>query len=249
MTLVRILLLCVLSANWLAGSPKCGLPDSYIDLVFHYEAWSDYWIGATRFTRLSQQSFRVFKEEATTLVYLTEARTVFRISDGRVSAVTCGEGQDWLQCLRRLRNPIAVGSLSDLLLGKVRPAPELSPQTVCSFSLPFPESSRDWAPSPPGERKREILRALSAEMTTAASYWGAVETLVCNNFNVEDPEVWGYAEMLDGSGEASRLLIGVRVNGMGPVRATAFVMRPPTADDGSLLRKIQRDPIELGKTR
>jgi hypothetical protein len=194
---------------------------------------------------VANEEFRVFKDETTTLLYLVQAGAVFKVSANHVSVRTCGDRQSWLECLRESRNSIGASSATELLLGKIKSAPPVSRESVCSFSLSVPESRREWAPSPPGDRKREILQALSSEMTRAARYFGKVRSIVCNNFNVDDPEVWGLAEITDKTGEMDHLLIGVHISGTSPIQVTASFMRCPADNDGPLIRKIQRDVLDV----
>lgn len=251
---VRVAISCFVAGRSLLASEQCGLPDEAVRRLVHYQEWSVYWMGSvywrgTETEVPSTEQLKVLKNGPAWLVYSEPNRTAYRITDSTVSAKTCWQHRNWVECLTDLRTPPDASSISDLLLGKVESAGPIDTRSVCSFSLKVPPTQRRWHPSEETEQKQQLLGLLSSEVSRAVKHFGAVQGAVCSNFNVYDPEIWVIVDIVPPSGNPNQFLVGVSIDHSVPPRMTAAVVRSVTASDATLVQRIRRDSLQLPPAR
>lgn len=254
----RLALSWSLLATAFPASEQCRLPDKAVRQLIHYQAWSHYWLDAWYEYRRAagvpgvfevpeNQEQKVLRDGAAWLVYSVPYQTVYRISDSGVSSSTCWHLNDWVKCLAGARAPILPSSLSDLLLGKVRPPAPLDPREVCTFSLTLPEGLGQWRPSEQSPRKQQLSRLLSEEVRRALQYYPTIERIVCNNFNLDDPRAWAIVDVIDPAGTPDRRLLGLEIDHGEPVRVGVSTIHSVGSEHALLVKKILRDPLELSR--
>lgn len=242
--ILRLALVWFLSGALLQGAGQCGVSDKAVQQLIHYQAWSEYWMDTGQ-ERSKYQEFRVLRSGTAWLVYSVPDRTAYRITESAVSAKTCWHHNEWMKCLAELRTPLEASTVSDLLLGKVKPAGPLDTGSICTFSLTVPPTEAKWRPSEESERKQQLLLLMGEEVSRAVTTLGTVQRSFCNNFNVDDPQIWAVVIIVGGTGISERLLVGVEVDHTIPIRMTASIIRGVASIDARLVQRIRRDSLRL----
>jgi hypothetical protein len=254
----RLALSWSLLAAALTATEQCSLPDKAIRRLIHYQAWSHYWLeawyeyrraaGVTAvFEVPKNQDLKVLRDGAAWLVYSLPYQTVYRISDSGVSSSTCWHLRDWMKCLADNRVPMLPPSLSDILLGKMRPAGPFDPREICTFALTVPPGLGEWNPSEESGPKQQLMRLLRDEVRRALKYFPTIQRITCNNFNLDDPRVWAIVDVIDPAGIADRLLVGVEIGHGEPIRVGVSTVHSVGSEHAPLVERILRDPLELSQ--
>jgi hypothetical protein len=245
-----------LLAAALTAGEQCSLPDEAVRQLIHYQAWSHYWLDAWDeywrragvsgiFEVPNKQEVKVLRDGTSWLIYSVPYQTVYRISHSGVSSSTCWHLRDWIKCLAERRASVQASSLSDLLLGRVRPAGPFDPAEICTFSLTVPPGLHKWSPSEDNDQKQQVRRLIKDEVERALEYFPTIGRMISNNFNVADPRVWVIVDVIDPAGAPDRLLVGVEIHQAEPVRVGVSTIHSVGSEYASLVNKILRDPLEL----
>jgi hypothetical protein len=240
----RVAVSSVLAAAWLSASEQCGLPEEVIRRLIHYQAWSVFWMGIQPEVPNTQE-MKVLRNGREWLVYSVPSRTVYGITESSISSRTCWHSKDWLKCMADQRSPMEASSISDLLLGKVKPAAPVDISSICTFSLTVPIAQTIWRPSEANQQKEQLLKLLGAEVSLAVNHLGTIRDAVSSNFNVDDPQIWVVVDIVEPSGGLDRLLVGVDVHYVVPPRMTVAVVRFGASNENPLVDRILRDPLRL----
>lgn len=243
--LIEALFLC---PSFLNAAGQCGMTDSDLHHLLHFQAWQAFWTPSSTSFRGSNpathgQEIRTIGYGTVTLLYSAPYRTAYTIDGANISSHTCWHTEDWLGCVTQAR-PVVMPSVSDAVLGRVSAAgPPVDPSSVCTFFLEARADKAQWHPSPASDRKQQILRLLSEKIGEAAASLGVVRRAVCANFNVDDPRVWAIVDL--GREKPKRVLIGIELHHARPPGATVAVVRDVQAADSPLVDRILRDSLEL----
>jgi hypothetical protein len=102
-----------------------------------------------------------------------------------------------------------------------------------------------WVPSPDSLIKQRALMAIESEVKRQSNYFGVLRSAICNDFNVDDPEVFAIAGIVDKSGKSDQLFIYMSFNGRSGKCSTNHV---ETRDfPRSLMDNVRRQPINLNE--
>ncbi|MEW5980534.1 MAG: hypothetical protein AB1898_32515 [Acidobacteriota bacterium] len=119
---------------------------------------------------------------------------------------------------------------------------ELRLDEICRIVLRF-EVSGQWLPSPESSAKDKALDAIRAEVIRQARYFGTPTRLSCNDFNLEDPQVFAIAEVEEYEGKLGRLFLYLDFNGKSAVCATKHVDTRHSPE--ALVKKVRKFSIKL----
>ena len=154
------------------------------------------------------------------------------------------------ECLkRRVQEFTGSPSFGDLLLGiGVNPAApvHISEDDVIKCALPTTLVDR-WEPSPDSPKKRQLRAKIAIEVRKQAGDWGELRNAYVNNFNVDDPNVYAIADVVNDDGEEERAFISMHLSSRGEGSCTTWrVHDEETAPQRLLTKVVLVGPLNLG---
>lgn len=234
----------------------CVIPENSMGMFKNALAWHVYWYGED-YLNNPDLELKVVQRDNQGFWYLVNAETFlyqdYETKGARWSfAIKCPIAM-WLDCMKKqVHNrltSIEQPNLTDLLLGlpgSTRSTKDpLRVDEICSLLI-MANSFESWHPSSKSILKDNAVKAITKEVTKQSSFFGMPINGVCNDFNIDDPQVFSFVDITHTDGSPGKLFITMEFNGRSGNCATKHI---DTIDfPENLVKKVRQMPISLALT-
>ena len=210
----------------------CARFQEEIGAAAHYIAWSSYWYGSDEPDEGSLEIYIVRQSDCTHMA-VPGLSLGLRLCPGKTQELQAASCNSTVNGIERC---LVSGSTWTI-----------RPDDIQTCEIPLDQAA-GWKASPDDRTKRRILDAVRDYTVHFAKAEGEVTSVVCGDFNVQDPGAFAIASVRDANGKRMRILFHLTINALISPHcwgAVTHYERDWTDLEKIIAQRIERQPIDL----